>query len=248
MEKGKAKIWFLLIPIIIFISECLVSFLPSFICFLAFVLLYILSFLFFAYFFAGFIVTLKSIKEDKKTNIIYGVCAVMLLFSLFYSYGIHIVIHNYSLADKFLKENFGNNYHIKGLYKEENPFYSWNTCDSIFEVYLDDSIDVTFEVGNCTSSSSWLPNHEEITNYGEKYIKYYYDEYNKNHPVNFIIEKGDDLLTIKYKNSDIGEVYDFIEYVKSKLVYNHVKINFYNEETSRLEQYGFWNNFDLLLY
>lgn len=172
----------------------------------------------------------------------------MFCFSLFNSYGIYIKIHNYSLTDKFLKENFGNIYHIKGTYDKDNPFYSWNICDSIFEVYLDDSVDITFEVGYCTTSNSGIPIREEITNYGEKYIKYYFEEYIKTHEVNFKVEKDEDLLTIKYRNNDINDVYDFIEFVKDKLIYNKVQIKFHNEETSHIEVFGFWNNFDVILY
>ena len=244
MEKKKSTIWNLVTAIIIFAIGCLAGFSTSIFSFLIYILVYILNFILFFVFLVIFIL---SLKKDKKQIIINGLCVVISFITVFYSYGIYELIHNYSLTNKYLKEKFSSSYHIKGLSDKEKPFTSYYNCKHIFEVYLDDSIDIVFEAGYCSSSRSIFPERDVVTNYGDYYIQYYYEEYKKNGSATFKIEKKEDGLVITYNDSNVMEVYDFMEYIKDKLVYDHITVEFHNESTNRSEYYNFWNKFDYLL-
>lgn len=248
MEKNKTVIWYLLLSIIVFISECLVGFLPSIISFLAFGLIYLFNIVLFLVFFVILLSSLKLLKHDKKQVIINSLCVIISFITIFFSYGVYNLTHNYSLVNNYLKEKFGSSYHIKGLSDKKDLFKSNYKCDYYFEVYLDDSTDIVFEAGYCLTSSSAFPSYDVVINYGDYYIKYFYDNYKKHNSASFKFEKKDDNLVISYNENNVKEVYDFMEYIKGKLVYNHITVEFYNETTGKSDYYNFWNEFTYLYY
>lgn len=137
MEKKKVHYWYLIVPVLLFVCGCLTRLLPNLIDVLAFLLIIFLvlisPFVFIFLFLVG-----KVYKYPKKQLIVDGLCIVMSL-AVFCNIDnmekCSNLIKDYKITKNYLKEKFGNSYHIKGFtyYNfEEHKKIDKYVCDFVF--------------------------------------------------------------------------------------------------------------------
>lgn len=173
MEKKEIHYWYLIVPVLIFICGCLTGFLPSFVGAIAFLLILFAMQLVTIIFIILFCVRCIK-KASKKQLIVDGLCIVMSLIVFVNIDNMEKcsnLIKDYKITKNYLKEKFGSSYHIKGFtyYNHESQKeIDGYKCDFVFEVYLDDLPNETFEAGYCYYSKGPFTRDKVVTTLDDK--------------------------------------------------------------------------------
>ena len=239
----KLRINSLLFAIVISIFGLLAAFLPYFYRGLFFVVIYLISAFFAAYDVIYLLAKIKEhIKVDYQVLVLLAAIIIHVLF-LVYSDGLNAKIIDRYEVGKFLRSETKISYKINGLTNEKRVFNNSYSCKHVYNVTLNDGVDINIYVSYCSFSSSGFPGNKILTNYANKYIPYYYELYKKSNNVTFTIGEENGDVKINYNNDNANEVNSFMKYFINNASIRHETIIFHNEDTKTNDYYELKNSF-----
>lgn len=227
----------LIISIVLPILTILVAFMPDF-SIIYYGLLLLVAF--------GSIGACLYFIVDKKGKAIAEIVSlIILVLFIIFSYRGYRLVRNYYLVKQELDKDFGDQYEIVGV-TNKKFYYCFNRYNYTYKVKLNDNTNIIFYAAY-GSGGIPIPSANVCYDYGNYYVPYYLDLFNKQHQSNLSYqmksrEENDDIVYIEYSNKDKKLLYEFIEYLYSNDLNANYQINIYNTDTNEEYYVSSWDD------